>query len=338
MATDHAHRTGRGRTIFALKLAVSVVLLSWLLASVDRGVLWAAARRAAPAWIAVALGVFFLNVAASAWRWRLLLEAQGIHVTGRSLLASYLVAGFFNNFLPSNIGGDVVRVRDTAAAAGSKTRATTVILMDRGLGLLGLVFVAALGATVGARMGTDPPLIGPAWLWAAFAAGVAFTVPAVAAPGAINRLLQPLTVIHREWIGQRIDTLTGALAQFRQRPGALAACFAGAIVVQLLLVAYYLTVAFAIAVPIRFWDLAVLVPVSFVIQMLPVSVNGFGVREATFTIYFNHLGLPRELAVLLSLMATFLMMVFSLSGAAVYVSRSDRRARDAANEAVAYPD
>ena len=60
---------------------------------------------------------------------------------------------------------------------------------------------------------------------------------------------------------------------------------------------------------------------SLVVQMLPVSVNGFGLREATFSFYFTRLGLPIESAVLLSLVGAALMMLFSLTGAAVYVSR-----------------
>ncbi len=53
------------------------------------------------------------------------------------------VSMFFNNFLPSNIGGDVIRIADTAAAAGSKTVATMVVVADRALGLAALMLVAA---------------------------------------------------------------------------------------------------------------------------------------------------------------------------------------------------
>jgi hypothetical protein len=67
--------------------------------------------------------------------------------------------------------------------------------------------------------------------------------------------------------------------------------------------------------------MAVLVPVSFVIQMLPVSVNGLGVREATFSFYFTRLGLPVQSGILVSLVAAAVGMLFSLTGAAVYVSR-----------------
>jgi hypothetical protein len=60
---------------------------------------------------------------------------------------------------------------------------------------------------------------------------------------------------------------------------------------------------------------------SFIVQTVPVSVNGFGVREATFTFYFARVGQPMESALLLSLVSTALFMVCSLSGAAVYVGR-----------------
>jgi hypothetical protein len=97
--------------------------------------------------------------------------------------------------------------------------------------------------------------------------------------------------------------------------------FAGAVVVQGLLVMFYAAVARSLNIPIALSHLAVIVPVSFVVQMLPVSVNGFGVREATFSFYFSRLGLPIESAMAVSLGSTALVMLFSLSGAAVYVAR-----------------
>src|SRR5690606_21312134 len=114
--------------------------LLWLLLSrVDLGRLWQTARTASPAWMAGALGLYLLMCVMSAWRWRILLRAQHVLVPIGMLTTSFLVATFFNNFLPSNIGGDVVRLGDTARAAGSKTLATTVVLLDRGIGLLGLI-------------------------------------------------------------------------------------------------------------------------------------------------------------------------------------------------------
>jgi hypothetical protein len=169
--------------------------------------------------------------------------------------------------------------------------------------------------------GHAPSPIWPSWLWASFAAGAALTAPALYAPAGFGRLLQPLTIVHPEWVGDRIEALTSALGRFRERPGALASCFAGAILVQGLLVLFHLAVVHALHIQVSPWDLAVIVPISFLVQMLPVSVNGFGIREATFSFYFTRLGLPIESAILLSLVATAVAMLFSLSGAVVYVTR-----------------
>ncbi len=321
-AEQSGSSTARRSALLLFKLAVSVALLAILFSKVDVHRLWTSARHASLVWLAAALAIYFINVLASIWRWRLLLDAQNVQVPAHSLLGSFLVALFFNNFLPSNIGGDVIRIRDTARPARSKTLATLVVLTDRVIGLMGLVLVAALGATMAAgAAGQRATPIWPTWLWAGLLIAAAVSAPALLAPAGVGRLLQPLTILHPEWIGGRIESLTRVLARFRDRPAALAGCFGGAVFVQGSIVVFYVAVAYALRVNVRAWDLAVIVPLSFIVQMLPVSVNGFGVREATFSFYFTRLGLPIESALLVSLVATALVMMFSLSGAAVYVSR-----------------
>ena len=315
--------------LLALKIVVSLALLTFLFSKVDMAVLWQQAKHASMAWMAVALAIYAVTVVVGVWRWGLLIQAQHVHIPRMRLAGSFLVALFFNNVLPSNIGGDVVRIADTAKPARSKTLATMIVFMDRVLGLMGLVLVAAMGATMASSAaGTSGRAaalpIGPAWLWAAFLLGAAVGVPAVLAPATFVKLLRPLTILHAEWVGARITTLTHTLARFGAAPGALVGTLIGAVFVQGAMVVYYMAVARGIGIPIGIWDLAVLVPISFVVQMAPVSVNGFGIREATFTLYFARLGLASESAVLLSLLATVLTMLFSLTGAAVYVGRGHK--------------
>ena len=149
--------------------------------------------------------------------------------------------------------------------------------------------------------------------------------PALLMPQGLARLLQPLRVLHPEWVDERIERLTGALARFRETPGSLAGCFAGAVFVQTALVGFYLAIARGMHIPIGFAELAVIVPISFIVQMLPVSMNGFGVREATFGFYFSRLGLSLESALLVSFVGAALIMSFSLSGGVTYMARQRRR-------------
>ena len=157
-------------------MTISAGLLWLLLSRIDLSRLWGYARYASLPWLAAGLALYLGMIVVSAWRWQLLLVAQRIHVTKARLVNSYLVATFFNNFLPSNIGGDVIRIRDTSPAAGSTTLATTVILIDRGIGLLGLFIVAAVGATATSALSSSVPWLAPA-LWIGLAVGLAVTVP-----------------------------------------------------------------------------------------------------------------------------------------------------------------
>jgi uncharacterized membrane protein YbhN (UPF0104 family) len=310
--------SSRRLLITLVKAGVSLALLAFLFSRVDAPRLWHLARSASIPWLAAALALYYLMICVSAWRWGVLLDAQGLRFPLRRLTSSFFVATFFNNFLPSNIGGDVVRIADTAPAAGSRTKAATVVLIDRGMGLLGLALIAAIGATLA---GVDLGPIRPGLLWLGFVVAVAVAAPALLNPQGFTRLLKPLRVLHAEWIDIRLARLTDSLSRFKETPTALAFCFAGAIVVQAILVAFYLAVARSMRIPVGFAELALVVPISFIVQMLPISMNGLGVREATFGFYFTRFGLPLETGLLVSFVGAAVIMVFSLSGGAVYLSR-----------------
>jgi uncharacterized membrane protein YbhN (UPF0104 family) len=321
-APDAGSSRARGLLFFLVKVVISGGLLWLLFTRVDFARLWELARTASVPWLAGALALYLLMVLISAWRWGLLLVAQGLRFSFRWLTGSFLVATFFNNFLPSNIGGDVIRIADTASAAGSKTLATTVVLIDRGMGLLGLVLLAALGATaVPTLLDDGGGRLGPGLLWLAFAGAALVAAPVLLIPQALPTLLQPLRVLHPKWIDERLTHLGSALGRFREAPGALLFCFLGAVAVQAVLVGFYVAIARSMSIPIGFRELAVIVPISFIVQMLPVSVNGFGVREATFGFYFARLGLPLESALLVSFMGAALIMLFSVSGGVTYLIR-----------------
>lgn len=247
-----------------------------------------------------------------------MLTAQGINVPHRLLVRSYLVAIFFNNFLPSNIGGDVVRIRDTAASAGSKTAATTIVLLDRAIGLIGLLIVATVGISA---LGSAPGPIGlvrPQALWLLCLVSIGLFTAAVLFPGRTLAVLNPLRAINRHWVDTRLVQIADMLRRLRQQPWSVVNSIFGAVVVQALLVGFHVAIASSLHLPIPVMHLAVAVPLSFVVQLLPVSINGIGVREATFAYYFGALGLRLESALMFSFLSTATILLFSLSGAAAY--------------------
>jgi uncharacterized protein (TIRG00374 family) len=308
--------------VFLFKLAVSVALLAVLFAQTDLARIADAARQAHVPWLVAALGLYLVMILASAWRWNLLLAAQDVSVRRRTLVQSFLVATFFNSFLPSNIGGDVIRIRDTSQPAGSMGRATMIVGLDRVIGLLGLLFVAAVASST-SQYATphDTPPLGSAVLWLLFVAMTTGLLVFIATPSLLEVVLKPFPLARRDSVARRVTVLVEMLRRFRSQPSALLACFVGALVAQGVLVAFYVAIARSLSIPISTLHLAVVVPVSFVLQLLPISVNGFGVREATFTYYFSALELPVESALVLSLLGAGLVLLVSLLGGVLYVAR-----------------
>ncbi len=329
MPTDSPAKSSstRRETLFwILKITVSAGLLYLLFTRIDVASVWRLMKGASPAWIACALALYLVMILVSTWRWRVLLNTQHVQVPPGTLVNSYLAACFANNFLPSNIGGDVIRIADTARPAKSKTLAAAVVLADRGIGVVGLAFIAACGSTIAAQRSEAIGPIGPALFWSGLLVAVVAAVLVIAKPSRLGTLARPLHVFHAEWVGRRIETITGALQRFRQAPGSLVIAFVASIIVQALLVGFYVAVAAALRFSVPIGHLAMLVPVSFLVQMLPVSVNGLGVREGTFVGYLTQIGISKESAVALSLIGAVLVMVFSMSGAAAYLARRQKRA------------
>ncbi|MFM8532136.1 MAG: lysylphosphatidylglycerol synthase transmembrane domain-containing protein [Acidimicrobiia bacterium] len=302
-----------------VRLGISAAALYFVLRSIDLAAFWERVKGMNPAWMLLALAAFAFTQSISVWRWNRLLKAQHIDVEKQRLTESIWVSMFFNNFLPSNIGGDVVRIADTAPAAGSKTLATTVILVDRVIGLTALVIVASSGAFVAQLMGVHIP--GARWLWLASAIGAVAAISVILMPKLVGHALLPVRALNKPWITERAQRLEETVIRFRNAPRALLGAFGGALVVQITTVAFYLLTAQGLSVPLPIFLGAVLIPVSLVVQMAPVSINGFGVREAVFAFFFRRFGLPTDAAVALSLVSTGMVMGLSLVGGFYFIRR-----------------
>lgn len=316
-------RPGLKAALAVLKLGVSTALLAYLFRSADTGAMWAQFRQMNPGWMVAALATYAVMLAVSAWRWRLLLQMQTVDVSLGALTRSFLVATFFNNFLPSNIGGDVVRVADTAPFTQSKTLATTVVLLDRVIGLLALLAIATLASALAYVAGV--PLTGTRYLWVALIVLTGGLLLGFRHADSLMRPLHALAAGRFSSLETRVHRLAHAVDRFREQPRGLWFAFGGAVLVQCLIVLFYVFAARSLAVPFPLLAASVIVPVSLAVQMVPVSINGFGVREAVFTFFFASLGLNVSSALTLSLGSAVLIMLFSLSGGAVFVLRYRRR-------------
>jgi hypothetical protein len=123
------------------------------------------------------------------------------------------------------------------------------------------------------------------------------------------------------WVREQFETVQAAVHVYRERLGAVSSAFAASLALQTFSVLYYFAVAHALRIALPLSACFLMVPLCTLLQAVPVSFNGWGLREGLFTVYFAQVGLPRESALAFSLVGAGLIVLLSLSGAVVWASR-----------------
>jgi uncharacterized protein (TIRG00374 family) len=296
--------------LLAIKVAVSLALLTYLFATSDLEALEERVRTADLLLLSAAIGCYVAMLALATWRWQLLLEALGVVAPLRHLTASYLV---------SNIGGDIVRVRDGSRYTGSTTSSLAVVGIDRILGLGALWVLAAVafvfaGSEARELAGARAVILG---------LGLVFVVLAIIffRPGIARRLMTVSRLNRIDWARERFEVVQAAVHSYRAQVRTVWLAFAASLALQALVVWYFLAIARALRIPLDVSAAFLMVPLCTLLQAVPISFNGWGLREGLFALYFSQIGLPRESALAFSLTGAGLIILLSLSGAVVWMAR-----------------
>ena len=117
------------------------------------------------------------------------------------------------------------------------------------------------------------------------------------------------------------ETVQAAVHVYRERLASVWVAFIGSVVLQALVVCYFYAVARALSIQLDLSAAFLIVPLCTLVQAIPISFNGWGIRESVFILYFGQVGLSRDSALAFSLVGAGLIVVLSLSGAVVWTSR-----------------
>jgi uncharacterized protein (TIRG00374 family) len=305
---------------FAFKLLLSAGLIAFLLTTKAsaRGILEALGT-VNLWWLALAVSLHVPGNVISAYRWQILARAQGDRHTLGYLVRSYLVSQFFNNFLPTRFGGDVVRIWDGSKPSRSLVKSSAIVVVDRSTGLLAL-FVFALAASLfRLDLARRLPVIWVSMLVGAaglLAAGL-FFLPLT---GRLLRALPERWVLGRA--ARKVASFREVLVGYRHHPGPFLTAMAWGFVLQVNVILYYYLVGRAFHLPIPLLDYFIFIPIVILIQTIPVSLGGLGPRELAYVEIFLFYSIAASTAVTFSLVADVAVNLFiGLIGGLVYIAR-----------------
>jgi hypothetical protein len=302
----------RRHLLLLLKAAISVLLLYFSLRSVSLTVVGERLSRFHPAWIAAALALLAVQVALLAARWRVIATICGSAVEFGTAFQITFIASFFNQVLPSTVGGDAARIWLLARRDRGWAGAAYSVLIDRIIGLLvlALIVIACLPWTF--TMIHDP---------LARAALLVIGIGAVAGAlvfGAIGMRRWPLL---DRWMPTR------HLAEAARHACAL--CLSGStfvIIIVCSVAIHLLTVTAAwccmkaVAGPVGFAPILFLLPPVLLIATVPISIAGWGVRESSMVAAFAYAGLAQGDGLTLSILFGAVTFVLGAIGGLVWIA------------------
>ena len=285
-----------------LRLLVSVALLGWLAWCADWSRIAHIFRHLRlELWLAAVL-LYVLTQFVSALRWRLLAEPLGFQHALRRYAAYYFIGMYFNLFLPTSVGGDVVRAWYLDSKSGRRLPAFLSVFVDRFSGLLMLLALACAAALL-----CPVPL--DRW--------VAASVWTTAACAFLGLLSLPILARFTAKF-ERMRRLVAGIRLYLDRPRLILTTTGLSLIVQAANVILVWLVGRAIGAPVPGSYYWILVPMVTLLTLLP-SVNGIGIREGGVLLFLHPLGVDEPTALTLSFLWFAVFTAASLVGAGIYL-------------------
>ena len=304
----------KNQLLTPVKIAVSLGLIAFLFSRMNLAQLGRTLAGANYALLLPAALLFWGAMTTAGLKWYILLRAQGIRIPFRAVLSYSYVGFFFNNFLPANVGGDVMRGYGLARYTERAAEAAVSVVVDRIVGLLAFVTAALASAGVAVFVMRRADLQGIELAAAAgclaLAGGFGLLLSRrVRATLARLLALRPLARLRPVYA-----QLSNALDAYRKAGGALglALCAAWVTLVLTNLTDYCIAQSLGGGMPLLY--IFLFNPIIAFVLLVPISIGGLGVTQAVYPFFYGLVGVSPDLAFAVSLLKQLIVYVTSLPG------------------------
>ncbi|MEM7194516.1 MAG: lysylphosphatidylglycerol synthase transmembrane domain-containing protein [Pseudomonadota bacterium] len=313
----------KSRLSLIVKMALSVGLISWLLSGADLPKIWHHIESSNLPLLIFAFVMFYIGYFISACRWKMLMKAQGIDASIGFLLQSFTVGIFFNNFLPSTIGGDASRMYDVWRLAGDKTKAVSIILTDRFFGMFSLLSFGFLALQFTPKVQQAIP--GVQWYLGGVLTAMIVVLWMIFGGGdSVLKWFLSLRLGPFGFMQRLMKKVSDALSAFRGRTDVLKKAILLSFLLQLNVILHFVLIVAAMNLNVPVVAVFVIIPIAVVILLLPVSINGVGVRETVYVFLFGIFAVSTEHAIAYAWVALAMLLAQGVVGGVVFALRKQK--------------
>jgi uncharacterized protein (TIRG00374 family) len=302
-----------------VRLIIGLILVLLLIPTLANADFWNTLKSVNVPLVVLALLLSIASVASKAWRWGVVMRWRGIHLSPGYLLFSYFIGMFFNNFLPSGMGGDVVRAYEAARDTGRGAESVTAILIERGSGMLAVFATGSICALavpqlpIGVALLVHALFIGSVVaIWALWLDVTGRILAAIGAklPSRLKGLWAKITRVYEEF------------RAYRHEYRLLFAVTWQSIVTLALTLASVYTLLLAFGQAVSFAAFAAVFAIATAIDVVPLSPNSLGVREGVYVYFLGQIGVASPVALGVALLVRLLVLIQAAIGGIAYVWRN----------------
>lgn len=307
-----------------LRVAVTLLLFAILFKSISWSTLWATLLHADRVTLFVGLLVGALGIVISSVQWQRLLKAERITMRLLRLTRLYLVGIAFSHFLPTGMGGDAVKAFYVGREAGNAAGSVSGVVMSRITGFFGMLLIALPVLAIWFSQFT--PIVRLWFLLLGLLVGGmiggAIYLTSFVAKISELRLVKKYALAQRTFA--TVIRVGDAIRMSIRRPRFLAvATLLGMLFWVTGCLNYYsYALALHIQVPLYFYFVAI--PFVSLLTFLPISINGFGVREGAFVYIFSTVHVALATSLLLAFLMDAQVLLFGVVGGYFYLTMSNK--------------
>ena len=301
-----------------LKAGVSGLLLYFALRLVDLAAVKERLVRVDPRWIALIFPVLLVQTGLLAWRWQKIVAHCGASLSFPLAFRFSMIALFFNQTLPSSIGGDAMRVWLVSKHANWRSAIYSVFL-DRLIGVVALAILVLVCLPWTLELVRNPIGRGALLLigLGCLGAGAAF----------VGLAWKRLRVLQHWPFTRHLAELAEVALAILRSPRSFAPAFGISVLVHLLTALAAWCAAGSIGADVPLLYTIFLVPPVILVTVVPISIAGWGVREGAMIAAFGYAGLPPGDGLIVSLLFGAGYLVMGAVGGLIWIATSGRRER-----------
>jgi uncharacterized protein (TIRG00374 family) len=303
----------------SLRLIVGLVLIALLIPTLATPEFWATLASVNVPLVVLAFVLSVASVASKAWRWGVVMRWRGIHLSPGYLLFSYFIGMFFNNFLPSSMGGDAVRAIEAARHTGRGAESVTAVAVERGSGMLAIFATGSLFALTVPTLPTGIALLVHALFVGALVMVWVFWLDVT---GRILAAIGARLPVRLQGVWGKFTRVYDEFRLYRHEWRLLAAVMWQSVITLALSLASVYTLLLAFGDPVPFAAFASFFAIATAVDVIPISLNGLGVREGTYVFFLGLIGVARPVALGVALLVRLLVLIQAALGGAAFLWRN----------------